>query len=92
VEATKHDGALGWRGARHRREGALGCGDREVHILGVAKANLADLLPGCGIEQRRSIVAVRGDESTVDIDRVDDVHGITPFRYFADRYAPCTMI
>ena len=79
VEATQHDGALGRRGARHRREGPLGRGNREVDIIGVAEANLADLFLGRGIEQRRSIGAVGRDESSVDVNRVDDAHGATPF-------------
>ena len=89
VEATQHDSALGRRGARHRREGAPGCGNREVHIIGVAEANLADLFLGRGIEQRRSIVAVRRDESAVDVDRVDGVHGISSFPSF--RSEICTV-
>ena len=36
---------------------------------------MPDLFLGRGIEQRRSIVAVRRDESAVDVDRVDDAHG-----------------
>src|SRR5258708_39764786 len=66
----------------------FGCGNREVHIIGVAEANLADLFLGRGIEQRRSVVAVRRDESAVDVDRVDGAHGITPFHHFGERYAP----
>ena len=76
MEATQHESALGGRGARHCREGALGCGNRKVHIIGVAEANLADLFLGRGIEQRRSVVAVRDDESAVDVDRVDGAHGV----------------
>src|SRR5271169_2371444 len=55
-------------------------GNREVHIIAVAEANLADLFLGRGIEQRRSVVAMRHDESAVDVDRADGAHGIAPFR------------
>ena len=48
VEAAQHDDALGRRGARHRREGALGGGNREFHIIGVAEANLPICLSVAG--------------------------------------------
>jgi hypothetical protein len=45
---------------------------------------IADLFLGRGIEERRSVVAVRRDESTVDVDRVDGAHGISPFHHFGE--------
>jgi hypothetical protein len=71
---------------RSRQNLGLGCGNREVHIIGVAEANLADLFLGRGIEQRRSLVAMRRDESPVDVERVDGAWQNS--LHFGERYAP----
>ena len=92
MQATQQDRALGRRGARHRWEGALCRGNCEVDIMGVGEANLADLFLGRGIEQRRTFLAVRRDERSVDVDRVDDAHGVTPSHHYGERYALCGMI
>ncbi|MNR45294.1 hypothetical protein D3C85_1641250 [compost metagenome] len=61
----------GWERPFGGRDGVPG-------VLRVGQAHLPNHLFGGGVEQVEHLVAVRGDEGTVDINLVDDLHGGSP--------------
>jgi hypothetical protein len=75
MQAAQQRDAFGPGAAGVVRPGAFGRGDGPLRVFPVAQGDVADDGLGGGIDEFGDFLPMGGDESAVDVDPVDGVHG-----------------